>query len=184
MNTYNESHNFKVVVVDDDIIQTRPFLIEMESRGIEVIAFNNADECVEFINSGVPIALFIVDIMLRSRGYYSPELTGNYQLTGLSLSRDIRNGYNEIPIILFTNTARKDLVEEIRRVSDLIGNCVLIQKHTITEMGQFAGIVEYVLRNGVKDITSKSLWERIKENVFFKPSVFGVGIDVKGLSKK
>ena len=184
MEQKTEEHQYRVVVVDDDPIQMRPFFVEMNSRGIDAISLSDADQCFDYIESGSHADIYVIDIMLRSSKHYSAALTNNYQLTGLSVARDVRRFNQNTPIILFSNTVQSDLVTEIRKVAEKIGNCVLIQKYTISEFGQFGYLIETILVEGVKNIASKNFWKRLKESIFLKPSFFGVGVDLKTLTKK
>lgn len=180
-----EKHDaLRVVIVDEDEIQLRPLVSELELRGLSVTIFTDADQCLDFVETKRRVDLFVVDIMLPSKHAYSRELTENFQLTGLRLGRDIRRTYVDVPIILFSNTSRQDLVTEIRAVARKIQNCVFIQKYTITQLGHFSEMVERILAIGTKEIGNKTVWERIKESVFIKPSIGGVGVDLKQLTKK
>jgi CheY-like chemotaxis protein len=178
-----EQRQFRVVVVDDDRIQMAPFFVELNLRGIDTISMDDADQCLEYMETGGNASLFVIDIMLESPVRYSQALTNNYLLTGLSVARDVRKFCPDAPIILFSNMVRAELVTEILKVAEKVGNCVLIQKHTICEFGQFADLVETILLKGIKDNSSKSLWKRLGDSVQLKPSFFGVGIDLKALAK-
>jgi CheY-like chemotaxis protein len=174
----------RIVVVDEDAIQMAPFEIELNMRGYDVTVCATAEDCLDLLSSRRRFDLFVVDIMLAVRDespVYTREQTNDFLLTGLHLARDIRRRRTKTPILLFSNTSNKDLLDVIQSWAKRIGNARFVPKYIISSGCEFGDMVDRILVGGLPGTSKKTALKRLKEAVMFEPNFYGVGIDFKKL---
>jgi len=170
--------NRRVVLVDEDEIQMRPFVTELELRGIEVRRFFEADACLRSSRLLKTVDTFLVDVMLVSERRYPADETLDHLYTGVFLARDIRKYHQAVPIVLVSNHSMKDSVDRIRKALASIGNCAFVPKQSFKSALEFGNTVEAIMADGVASL-KKGFWKRLGAGVLVQPNFAGVGIDLR-----
>ncbi len=171
----------KVVIVDDDTIALEPYLMELEMSGVDVTMLENADDCFEFSQNS-HTDLYVIDVMLATRddsSKYNRTNTMNYLFTGCVLARDLRNQGVETPIIFFTQTSRREAMQEIKRQAKEIGNCAFLSKSDMEEMFDFRNIIQEVLGKGLEGASKRDWFSWIYKATLLQPNIAGLGVDAK-----
>ncbi|MBI5331371.1 MAG: response regulator [Betaproteobacteria bacterium] len=82
-----------IYIVDEDVVQLRPYAIELEIRGYEVKQIDNADAAYELLRTADNIELALIDVMLSAesveKSIFSRERTGDFIKTGLVLFEEL-----------------------------------------------------------------------------------------------
>jgi len=170
--------NRRVVLVDEDEIQMRPFVMELELRGVEVRRFFEADACLRSSRLLKHVDTFLVDVMLISERRYSTDETLDHMYTGVFLARDIRKYQQAVPIVLLSNHSMKDSVARIRKALASIGNCAFVPKQSFKGALEFGNTIEAVMADGVAAL-KKGFWKRLGAGVLVQPNLAGVGVDLR-----
>lgn len=170
----------RVVFVDEDSTQTKPYIKEMGFRGIDVICFTDPDSCLYEAKDMSEVDAFVLDVMLPSINHYSAEDTLEYRFTGVFLARDLRGWHPRVPIILFSNHHQDEEVKRIQKALGTIGNCAFVRKQSVRSSVDFGDIIERVLERGLGSLGT-GLWGTIKDSIIIQPNIQGVGLDLKKL---
>jgi CheY-like chemotaxis protein len=168
--------------VDEDVIASGPLRIELEVRGIEVLHFETADACIEQLKSRKEIDLFIIDVMLAAEidsTQFTPQKTNDFLVTGLHVATEVRSRRPYVPIILFSAASSTELVKTIETVASRLDHTAYWRKHDFTSANDFANKLENVLKNGISE--RHGLLKKLWSSVVLKPTVAGMGVDVKKL---
>lgn len=170
----------KILLVDDNpwehVAQKLKSMFSLD--GLQLETLNSADACAQLIdaNERSPFDLFIIDVMMPPGKKYSREETHDGLITGLYLARDIREKYPLVPIILWSGTSLNTIKLLSIHMEKRLTKCVFVKK-------PFSG------NNLVKLITAyfkngrfpSSLGKRLWAGIVLRPSIGGLGIDVKQL---
>lgn len=170
--------NRRVVLVDEDEIQMRPFVTELELRGIEVRRFFEADACLRSCRLLKSVDTFLVDVMLVSERRYPAHETLDHLYTGVFLARDLRKYHQAVPIVLLSNHSMKDNVARIRKALASIGNCAFVPKQSFKSALEFGNTIEVIMADGVSALKN-GFWKRLGAGVLVQPNLAGVGVDLK-----
>lgn len=114
-----------IYMIDEDVIQLRPFALELKIRGYEVVQIDNADEGYRALSEAKNIELVLVDIMLTTEdkdvSRYSRESTRDFLNTGLLLLQDliyVNPTFFPSRAVIFSMSSQEWLVSEIKEISD------------------------------------------------------------------
>jgi CheY-like chemotaxis protein len=173
------NRNPTIVLVDEDEIQIPLLISELQINGNEVVDFKEADSCIRFAQSESNIDLFIVDIMLPSKEYYSDSVTRGFLYTGVFLARDIRKSHPETPILLISNHSDRESLNKIEKALDTIGWCVFLSKFNLPGIIRIADIAQIMIDKGIKGLAEESLIRKIWRCIILKPNINGIGFDFK-----
>lgn len=95
----------------------------MREEGIEVTIAINVDEVLPLLRKLYrELDLIILDIIMPYENYYTKEETNGGSCTGLSILKDIRKEFKDIPIIIVSIHRRKNakgILEEYRIIKYL-----------------------------------------------------------------
>lgn len=174
-----------VVLVDDTPLQVIPWRAELAVRGIRLVIFHEADDCINFVEKDTSgVDLLILDIQLPSRKRYLSEDTDHYNMTGLLLAYDIRR-ISKAPILFVSNYTRGNTLKRIDKAMQIIGNCAFLQKGKIEDPEDFGHELERVLTDGVEALNSWGLLDRMARSLIVRPTIPGVGVgfDIKEFLK-
>lgn len=174
----------RIVIVDEDAIQMRPFEIDLNIRGFELTVCNTAEDCLDTLSSKRRFDLFVIDIMLKVREenpVYTKEQTNDFLLTGLHLARDIRRRRKTTPILLFSNTSNRELLRVIREWQKQIGNTYFFPKYEILSVSEFGDMVEKIIEDGLPQKSKEGVFKKLGKAIKAEPNFYGLGIDLKKL---
>jgi len=176
-----EKPSTTILLVDEDRIQMRPFIAEVELRGHTVRLVEEADDGLNAAKQLKRLDLAIIDIMLPSVNRYSSEETQNHLYTGVFLARDIRRAHPDVPLLLISNHRFPESLRKIDRAMTSIGNCAFLSKQSFFDPGEFADVIDRVLAHGISKASAKSIFGRLWRSIILQPKMGGVGIDLKEL---
>jgi len=94
----------KLLIVDDDEDNVTRYSTQLTNRGIEVIYFHKAQECLEYVKNNLDVDIILLDIIM-------PDLSG------IELLKILRKEFSplELPIIMLTNKSNvEDVVEALK----------------------------------------------------------------------
>lgn len=104
--------NLKILWVDDDIIQLRSFIKNIEKQGIFIHAVANFEEAISIINQGETIDLFLVDLL--APWPINKQQKNPYKYPGLDFINLLRSTYNNwAPVIILSLVPPEIIQEEI-----------------------------------------------------------------------
>lgn len=168
-----------VVIVDEDINELAPFVIELQMRGINAIQYDSADSCMSKVQELDNVDLFLVDVMLATEGGYPPEKTGGGLLTGLLLAQDLRPLFPDTPITFFSAASLQWIKEGIETTIKSIGNSALLRKGDFDSTYEFGEVIEQILEAGKYPVKKDNRLRKLWDAIILQPNISGVGIDLK-----
>lgn len=173
-----------IIFVDEAIHEIRPFVVDLGIRGLKVTTCRTADDCLDVLLAGCNAGVFILDVMLLSRGAFTSEDTEGYRYTGLLLGRIIRELYPHTPIVFFSAISSKDSLRYVDLTVETLGNSTLIRKHEIASPFEFADQICPILETGRVHRQARSVLGAAADSLLVEPNVAGIGFDVKGFVKR
>ena len=170
----------KIVLIEDDEHQALFIAGDLQLQGFEVEILVSSSIVRRRLrrNEWNDVALFLVDIMMPAGTTYEDHATQDGLITGLFIARDIREKFENKPIILWSSSPFKRIAETARSFAHNIPICTFIPKHEGVE--KVKGIYERFIKTGH---IGPSILQQIWEAISFRPGVGGVSIDVKKLMK-
>jgi hypothetical protein len=151
-----------IYVIDEDINQMRPFVIEMEIRGYAVKQIGNADLALEEINSLQSEDLLLVDVMLATnpdekKSRFDREKTMDFKITGICLVNQLFKKFPIFPkyrAILFTQASSESMRAIIRKNSSELG-CTYFYKNSFDDPMQFGDKIEKIIKGDKNAMVSE-----------------------------
>lgn len=135
----------KVLYIDDEV-DTEKMASKFEimaEQGIEVIKVENVESALPMIEKNLSdIGLIVLDVIMPPEDYYTLEETNGGTTTGFRLLQDIRNKYEQIPILI-VSIRRKQKAESF-----------LQQFHIVNYLEKPISAAD--LGNSIRTILSKS----------------------------
>lgn len=173
---------YSIVIVDESVHEVRPLLTDLSIRGLNVKVCPSADDCLELIMNGQKPNLFVLDVMLLSKGAFSQIETDDFLYTGLLLGRVIREILIDVPIMFFTSMSLASGLLYINETIESLGNSIVVRKHEIGKPHEFYDHIIPILESG--RVQSKSVVGTFADNVLIQPNFAGIGFDVKKFLKE
>lgn len=169
---------YRVVLVDDNawehVAGKLPSMFGLEDINLEVIS--SADEFNARRDGLGRVDMYILDVMMPPGIGYSGSETHDGLITGLYVARDIRATDPLVPIILWSgsniDTVRLLAIHMQRKLE----RCIFVKKPIPAP--KLVELVKSYFKNGR---FASPLVKRIWEGIILKPSIGGVGLDVKSL---
>lgn len=113
-----------IYIVDEDVIQLRPYAMELKILGYEVKQIDNADAAFDILCQASDVELVLVDIMLATgdskTSRYDRESTDDFLKTGLLLLDDLyKHNQTLFPskLAIFSMGSQNWLVTKIKEAS-------------------------------------------------------------------
>jgi predicted nucleotide-binding protein len=107
----------KIVLIDDDFA-TELIVERLADRGYEARRINSADAALATISEIVSADLVILDVIMARPPSASPvKITGDME-TGMEILRKVRESKPTLPVIVFSATADRDLIEMVSQMSN------------------------------------------------------------------
>ena len=102
-----------VLLANEDATPAHPYILALEQNGYEVKQSHNADDTLELATQEhLNIAVIIHGILLKPGGQYPSETTHGGLRTGIPLSKDLSERYPYIPIIILTQVADAETLNQ------------------------------------------------------------------------
>jgi DNA-binding response OmpR family regulator len=140
-----------IYIVDEDVIQLRPYAIELEIRGYNVKQLNNADCAYRILSQAKDIEFVLLDIMLATEdsntSRYKREETRDFIKTGLLLLEDLNLAnpeYFPSHVAVFSMGSQEWLVKEIIK-STINNNIPYLRKREFPSPYLFGDKIEELL---------------------------------------
>lgn len=108
----------KVLVVDNDILYTKPLLDRLLMEEYEVTYAQAVDEALEAVEQDLDVV--ILDLMMP-RGPYGPHESDNGSKTGILLARDFARRKPDLPVIVLTVRDDESIKHEAWKVPNVKG---------------------------------------------------------------
>ena len=171
----------KIVFLDDDPHAIGSYAVELRREGYAPAIASETDEIAAVVAGSLhaDADLFIIDMMMPSRGLYADDVSESGLRTGLLVARDIRNRTPNIPIILWSAAAFHDLQAVAKRGSKRIPHCIFLRK-SMLQQHELASIVNDYFRTGK---FTRGVFMRLWDAVSIRPSIGGVSVDIKRLKE-
>lgn len=142
-----------IYIVDEDVLQLRPYAIELEIRGFQVKQINNADCAYRVLSNASDIELVLLDIMLATEdagnSRYTREATRDFIKTGLILLEDLSHTnptYFPSHVAVFSMGSQEWLVREIIEKTQK-ANIPYLRKREYPSPFAFGNKVEELIQN-------------------------------------
>jgi hypothetical protein len=172
----------KIVLIEDDkelsSLTTGHFML----AGFRVAALEDTGDIRAFRSGKLhsDVELIILDIMLPFSGLYTRKESSNGTHTGLALSLDLRMRYPKVPILFWSGFPLVEIKKMAKLRAEKMGNSGIVAKgpNGIVTLIQ---VVDHYFRTGR---LKRGLVHRILSSLIVRPSVAGVGVDVKELLRK
>ena len=174
----------RIVFVDEAQHELRPLLMELEMQGIGVSYFSTADECVADVLAGNQAALYILDITLISESIFPDKLTDQKLYTGLILGKVVREVFQDVPIVFYSAIGMETGIRYTENTIRAIGNSRLLRKQDISSPFEFWEKISPILESGDATEKKNKFLSALSAGAVLKPSVFGLGFDVKEFVKE
>ena len=144
-----------IYVIDEDINQMKPFVLELQLRSYEVKQIRDADEALDEIQNLTSEDFLLVDVMLAthpepSRSAFSREDTKDFKITGIRLLHRIFNKFTLFPrsnAIMFTQASSDSMRTEVERYAKNSG-CRLLYKNSYEDPLSFGDELEKIMKEG------------------------------------
>lgn len=117
----NHSRNTEatsVLVVDDDLFQANPLVINLQRAGAVVYEASNAHSAVETLREKVDIGIAIIDVMmvpLKNDILFSEEETGSGRFAGLTLAKQFESERPDLDLFLYSAYPANDAIRAWQR---------------------------------------------------------------------
>lgn len=129
--------SFKIILIDDEPVQARRYISELERLGFEVEFVNTQKSYAQFrrrLGSSAwrTADLFLVDVMMEPEAAglrYNQQRTQDGLITGIFLAQDIREKYKLTPIILWSTAPFAVVAAAARSSAKTIPSCAFIRKN-------------------------------------------------------
>ena len=124
----------RIVLIDDDEHQSAfvQKALELKNFKVEFLEVPGrysvlAEKLEDGTWSGTD--LFILDVMMPHHPRYTSEATRGGLITGVLIARDIRDKFQNIPIILWSTAPFKDFSKPIQEFANDLPKCTFISKY-------------------------------------------------------
>jgi CheY-like chemotaxis protein len=171
----------KVILIDDNAWEHVAAKLKsaFSLSGHELDVFASVDQCQTLFQDAkgrCPADIFVVDVMMPPGETYKNEETHDGLITGLYLARDIRKQFPIVPIVLWSGSNLDTVRLLAVHMEKKLTKCIFVKK-------PFTAAQLIALINGYFDAGkfSQSWVRQIWEGIVLRPSIGGLGIDVKKL---
>ena len=141
--------------------------------------YNNVDEFGSFLDAATeacPADIFVLDVMLPPGSRYGGEETHDGLITGLYLAREVRQRFPFVPIILWSGTSLDTVRLLAVHMEKRLTKCIFVKKPMSAD--KLLALVEgYFAKGKFTESWVKKIWE----GIVLRPSIGGLGVDVKKL---
>ncbi len=168
----------RILFVDDEPIFIQAYVEEFRLRGIDVEIVKDADACMKAMADHPAIDLFIIDVMLPPGEAFDHSETSGGRITGLLLSRAVRQLYPDTPIVVLTQIAWGSLRPVTEAAADDLGDAILVRKAE-TPAYELAEKVSKILADGISAVGRTSLLAELGKSIVLQPTIAGIGVDLK-----
>lgn len=171
----------KVIIFDDDSFQIPFYERTLSAAGFTVVHIKTTGAVRPILNGKQhkDSSFFIVDMMMPPGTLYESEATAAGLYTGLFLARDLRAKFPIVPIILWTAAHVDGVREAAKQHSIRIPNCTYIHKLQAMPNELADALRHYQKKNTFR----RGFFSRLWRAASIRPSVGGIGLDVKELTK-
>ena len=174
-----------IIIVDDDLIETPQVMATLRMHGCSATHYTSPEDCVARIQDSVPPDLIFVDVMMPPGSRYSSKETSGGMFTGVFLAHDLRALFPQTPIAFLTSHHFDDHVQVLASVVPHIKRCGLLFKYELPDrIGHFAATLAQFDPKKESDFSVTEMFKSFWSSVVLRPSIAGVGIDLKTLLEK
>jgi CheY-like chemotaxis protein len=168
----------KVVVVEDDILLCALLPSAFSLSGYELAIVNKPSEVEALVRGKThrDADFFVCDIMMPFGSLYTKEETCDGSFTGILVARDLRSRYPSVPIIFWSGYPVKAVRAMAKHAASVIPLCALCDKWKHSEA--LVDAIDHFFKTGR---FKRGILDRLWGALSIRPSVAGVGIDLKAL---
>lgn len=177
------AHQLELAFIDDDRIQAKLYIEELQRAGFLVTYFDSAKSYLGHFksNDNHEYKVIICDLMMSPEGLLDDETSGGL-LTGLAIAKAIRRSSIQDPIVIFTNmNVAGKLAQLSHEISDL-PNVFVLRKSEFPPH-QLPVAIHGLLTNGKLSDEQVSIIRRFFDSLILRPTIFGMGFDLKEMLK-
>jgi CheY-like chemotaxis protein len=166
----------KIVLIENETEVARLASALFSAWGYNFVSLSASREIAQFRAGKAhrDAAFIISDIMMPYSGLYSKAQTVDGRLTGLRLAIDLRARFPEVPILFWSAFPIEDMRKAAKLLSTRMKLSAILEKPSGFDV--LRSVIEHYFKtNRLK----RSLVRRIWTAMTIRPSIYGVGVDLK-----